>query len=72
VRLENVAPRHGTERCCDQPLAHVDGRVTPLALDVTNTTQIQGAVEMVDSLDILINNPPIVGMRTWSARRIDR
>jgi len=39
-----------------QPFAHSDGRVTPLALDVTNTALIQGAVERVESLDILINN----------------
>ncbi len=39
-----------------QPLAHSDGRVTPLTLDVTNAAQIQGAVESVESLDILINN----------------
>ena len=31
-------------------------RVTPLTLDVTNPAQIQGAVENVESLDILINN----------------
>src|SRR5437899_9282583 len=36
--------------------AHLDGRVTPLTLDVTNGAQIQGAVESVDALDILINN----------------
>jgi NAD(P)-dependent dehydrogenase (short-subunit alcohol dehydrogenase family) len=39
-----------------QPLAHFDGRVTPLTLDVTNAAHIQGAVERVESLDILINN----------------
>jgi len=39
-----------------QPLAHSDGRVRPLTLDVTNTAQIEGAVERVESLDILINN----------------
>jgi NAD(P)-dependent dehydrogenase (short-subunit alcohol dehydrogenase family) len=39
-----------------QPLAHLDGRVTPVILDVTNAAQIQGAVERVESLDILINN----------------
>ena len=39
-----------------QPLAHLDGRVTPLTLDVTNAAQIQEAVERVESLDILINN----------------
>jgi NAD(P)-dependent dehydrogenase (short-subunit alcohol dehydrogenase family) len=39
-----------------QPLAHADGRVTPLTLDVTNALQIQAALERVESLDILINN----------------
>ena len=39
-----------------QPLAHLDRRVTPLTLDVTNAEQIQAAVERVESLDILINN----------------
>jgi NAD(P)-dependent dehydrogenase (short-subunit alcohol dehydrogenase family) len=34
----------------------LDGRVTPLTLDVTNAEQTQGAVERVESLDILINN----------------
>src|SRR3981081_1600471 len=42
-----------------QPLAHADGRVTPLTLDVTNAAQIQAAVESVESLDILINNAGI-------------
>ena len=37
-------------------MAHLDGRVTPLTLDVTNAAQIQRAVDEVDSLDILINN----------------
>jgi NAD(P)-dependent dehydrogenase (short-subunit alcohol dehydrogenase family) len=39
-----------------QPLAHPDGRVTPLSLDVTNTAQIEGAAERVESLDLLVNN----------------
>ena len=39
-----------------QPLAHSDGRVTPLTLDVTDAAQIQAAVESVESLDLLINN----------------
>src|SRR5262249_21970061 len=39
-----------------QPLVYSDGRVTPLTLDVTNAAQIKGAVENVESLDILINN----------------
>jgi NAD(P)-dependent dehydrogenase (short-subunit alcohol dehydrogenase family) len=39
-----------------QPLAHLDGRLTPLTLDVTDAAQISEAVERVESLDILINN----------------
>jgi len=39
-----------------QPLVYSDGRVTPLTLDVTNAAQIKGAVDNVESLDILINN----------------
>jgi NAD(P)-dependent dehydrogenase (short-subunit alcohol dehydrogenase family) len=39
-----------------QPLAHPDGRVTPLTLDVTNAAQIQEAIKIVGSLDLLINN----------------
>ncbi|GAA4601997.1 SDR family oxidoreductase [Actinoallomurus liliacearum] len=42
----------GTRR----PLSHMDGRVTPLTLDVTSEEQVQAAVESVASLDILINN----------------
>ena len=39
-----------------QPLAHPDARVTPLTMDVTDSAQIQEAVEKVESVDILINN----------------
>jgi NAD(P)-dependent dehydrogenase (short-subunit alcohol dehydrogenase family) len=39
-----------------QPLAHPDGRVTPLTLDVTSAAQIQAAASAVGSLDVLINN----------------
>lgn len=39
-----------------QPLTHPDARVTPLTLDVTDSTQIERAVGDVESLDILINN----------------
>ena len=42
-----------------QLLVNSDGRVTPLTLDVTSAAQIQGAVEKVESLDILINNAGI-------------
>jgi NAD(P)-dependent dehydrogenase (short-subunit alcohol dehydrogenase family) len=36
-----------------------DTRVTPVTLDVTDPSQIQKAVEQVDSLDVLINNAGI-------------
>jgi NAD(P)-dependent dehydrogenase (short-subunit alcohol dehydrogenase family) len=39
-----------------QPMTHLDKRVTPLILDVTNEAQIQAAVGKVESLDILVNN----------------
>lgn len=48
----------GTRR----PLTHPNERVTPLALDVTNSTEIQGAIKRVESLDILINN---AGLATY-------
>jgi NAD(P)-dependent dehydrogenase (short-subunit alcohol dehydrogenase family) len=38
------------------PVQHSDKRVTPLTLDVTNASQIQSAVEALDTLDVLINN----------------
>src|ERR1700675_1649273 len=57
--LVEEALRRGAKRVYSgtrQPLTHSDSRVTPLTLDVTNAAQIQGAVERVESLDILINN----------------
>ena len=42
-----------------QPLSHLDRRVTPLTMDVTNTAQIQAAAGQVESLDVLINNAGI-------------
>ena len=57
--LVEEALRRGAKRVyagTRQPLTHLDGRVTPLSLDVTNAAQIQTAVERVESLDILINN----------------
>lgn len=38
---------------------HPDERVTPVALDVTDASQIQRAVEQIENLDILINNAGI-------------
>src|ERR1700704_1413864 len=57
--LVEEALRRGAKRVYagrGQPLAHADGRVTPLTLDVTNAAQTRAAVESVESLDILINN----------------
>src|SRR6202048_2546380 len=57
--LVEEALRRGAKRVyagTRQPLAHLEGRVTPLTLDVTSAAQTQAAVERVESLDILVNN----------------
>jgi NAD(P)-dependent dehydrogenase (short-subunit alcohol dehydrogenase family) len=57
--LVEEALRRGAKRVyagARKPLAHSDGRVTPLTLDVTNAAQTQRAVDKVESLDVLINN----------------
>lgn len=57
--LVEEALRRGAKRVyasTRQPLTHSDERVTPLTLDVTDARQIQGAVQRVESLDLLINN----------------
>src|ERR1700704_1177738 len=57
--LVEEALRRGAQRVyagTRRPLTHLDGRVTPLTLDVTNAQQIQAAVDRVESLDILSNN----------------
>lgn len=41
------------------PVQHPDKRVIPLTLDVTSASQIQHAVDEVDTLDVLINNAGI-------------
>src|ERR1700693_3728158 len=51
--LVEEALRRGAKRVyagTRQPLVHLDGRVTPLTLDVTNAAQTQGAVERAGSL----------------------
>jgi len=53
-----------------QPLAHSDGRVTPVTVDVTNAAQIQAAVERVTSLDILINNAGVAPYDDLSDRAV--
>src|SRR5580700_165699 len=57
--LVDEALRRGAKRVyagTRHPFSHLDGRVTPLTLDVTSAEQTQAAVERVESLDILINN----------------
>lgn len=69
--LVEVALRRGAKRVyagTRKPMAHADGRVTPLILDVTNAAQIQRAVENVESLDILINNAGLASYDDLSDR----
>jgi NAD(P)-dependent dehydrogenase (short-subunit alcohol dehydrogenase family) len=53
-----------------QPLAHPDGRVTPLILDVTDAAQIRAAADQVESLDVLINNAGIARFDDLSDRAV--
>src|SRR6266581_2662300 len=53
-----------------QPLAHPDGRVTPLTLDVTSAAQIQAAADQVETLDVLINNAGIAQYDDLSDRSV--
>ena len=60
--LVDAALRRGAKRVyagTRRPLDHVDERVTPLGLDVTDAAQIRRAVEQVDALDLLVNNAGI-------------
>ncbi|HEY3007735.1 MAG TPA: SDR family NAD(P)-dependent oxidoreductase [Micromonosporaceae bacterium] len=60
--LVEVALSRGARRVyagTRHPLAHPDGRVTPLTLDVTSAAQTRAAAESVTSLDVLINNAGI-------------
>ncbi len=57
--LVDEALRRGAKRVyagTRSTLQHPDKRVTPLALDVTNLSEIQRAVDEVGTLDVLINN----------------
>ena len=56
----------GTRR----PLAHPDGRVTPLTLDVTDAAQIQAAAGQAGSLDVLVNNAGIARFDDLSDRAV--
>ena len=71
--LVTEALRRGAKRVyagTRQPLAHPDGRVTPLTLDVTNAAQIQAAADQVESLDVLINNAGIALFDDLSDRAV--
>jgi NAD(P)-dependent dehydrogenase (short-subunit alcohol dehydrogenase family) len=60
--LVEEALRRGASRVyagTRQAWTHPDPRVTPLALDVTDASQIQAAADEVESLDVLINNAGI-------------
>lgn len=60
--LVNEALRRGAKRVyagTRGALQDAPERVTPLILDVTSVSQIQRAVEQVDTLDVLINNAGI-------------
>ncbi len=53
--LVDEALRHGATRVyagTRRPLAPVDGRITPLILDVTDAEQIERAAGKVESLDV--------------------
>ena len=57
--LVDEALRRGAKRVyagSRQPYEHPDRRVSPLTLDITDSAQIQAAVDRVDSLDVLVNN----------------
>jgi NAD(P)-dependent dehydrogenase (short-subunit alcohol dehydrogenase family) len=57
--LVEEALRRGAKRVyagTRHPFSHLDERVTPLMLDVTSVSQIERAVDAVDSLDVLMNN----------------
>jgi NAD(P)-dependent dehydrogenase (short-subunit alcohol dehydrogenase family) len=57
--LVDEALRRGAKRvyaASRRSMVVPDDRVTPLLLDVTDPSQIQDAVDRVESLDILINN----------------
>src|SRR5262245_43571777 len=62
LALVEEALRRGAERVyagTRKPWTHRDPRVVPLILDVTDSAQVRGAVQEVESLDVLINNAGI-------------
>lgn len=60
--LVDEALRRGAERvyaATRQPVSHVDQRVVPIAIDITDRSQIKAAAQVVDQLDLLVNNAGI-------------
>jgi NAD(P)-dependent dehydrogenase (short-subunit alcohol dehydrogenase family) len=57
--LVTEALRRGASRvyaAARQPITRQDERVIPVTLDVTSTDDVESALEIVDSLDVLVNN----------------
>jgi NAD(P)-dependent dehydrogenase (short-subunit alcohol dehydrogenase family) len=70
--LVEEALRRGAKRVyagTRQPLAHSDGRVQAITLDVTDATQIRAAAQEVEWLDVLINNAGVGLYAELSDRR---
>jgi NAD(P)-dependent dehydrogenase (short-subunit alcohol dehydrogenase family) len=71
--LVDEALRRGAKRVyagSRQPITHLDERVTPVILDVTDTDQIRSVAEQVQSLDVLVNNAGIAMYDNLSDRAI--
>ncbi len=71
--LVDEALRRGAKRVyagSRQPIAHLDERVTPVVLDVTDTDQIRSVADQVQSLDVLVNNAGIALYDNLSDRSI--
>jgi NAD(P)-dependent dehydrogenase (short-subunit alcohol dehydrogenase family) len=69
--LVHEALRRGAKRVyagTRRTLAHADGRVTPVTLDVTNPAEIQLAAQSVATLDVLINNAGVSVFDDFSDR----
>jgi NAD(P)-dependent dehydrogenase (short-subunit alcohol dehydrogenase family) len=66
------SPEQGVERvdaASRQQITHSHKPVTPVALGFTNAAQIQATVEVVESLDVLINNAGIALSTTSATAR---